>query len=148
MRRTADRYDPWRDAEMRYPAVHIDWHQLAPAHAAWIPSEGVILVDDSLSPAEQRCALAHELAHLDTDDSAVSMCWFRTRQESAADQLTARRLIVIDDLIEVLRYSVDPREVAAELDVSVPVLAMRWRWMHPAERGLLRRASAQFEAVA
>jgi Zn-dependent peptidase ImmA (M78 family) len=148
MKRTSGEYDPWWDAAERYPAVHIEWHRIAPAHAVWVPSEGVILVDESISQAERRCALAHELAHLDVDDVATELCWFSVRQETNADRLAARRLVDIHRLADVMRFCDDPREVAAELDVTLNVLAIRTSKMHPAERGVLWRALSTREAVA
>ena len=141
-------YNPWWDAAERYPAVHIEWHPIAPLHAAWVPSEGIILVDEAITCAERRCALAHEIAHMDTGDVNTTTCWFGTRQETAADRLAARRLIDPQELAAVAQWCDDPREIAEELDVTLNVLAMRWRWMQSTERWPARRARALREAVA
>jgi Zn-dependent peptidase ImmA (M78 family) len=141
-------YNPWLDAHRRYPDIHIEWHPIAPTRAAWIPSERIILVDESISRAERRCALAHELAHIDTGDMATNQCWYDARQETAADRLAARRLVDPHDLAAVARWCIDPREIAAELEVTLDVLALRWRWMHPAERTPIYRVWQHREAVA
>ncbi|WP_375483235.1 ImmA/IrrE family metallo-endopeptidase [uncultured Jatrophihabitans sp.] len=143
-----DRYNPWLDAARRYPLVHIEWHPIAPLHAAWCPSTDVILVDESISKAERRCALAHELAHMDAGDTGTSVCWFESRMESAADKLAARRLVDAHQLAEVVRWAQDGREVAAELDVTPTFLKLRWRWMAPWERALTWRAVSMKEAAA
>lgn len=132
-------YNPWDDAARRHPDVHIEWHPLLPAHALWSPSQRVILVDETITRAERRCALAHELAHIDTGDRPTDMCFFSRRQETAADKLAARRLVAVDHLAWAARWADDLRELAAELDVTVNVLALRCTLLHPAERGLINR---------
>jgi Zn-dependent peptidase ImmA (M78 family) len=128
--------------------VHIEWHSIAPAHAVWSPAHRVILVDEHISRAERRCALAHELAHIDTGDLPTGLCWFAARQETNADKLAARRLVDVDELATVVRWCRDPREVASELEVTLSVLAMRWEWMHPAERGVVYRVLERRETAA
>lgn len=119
------RYDPWRDAASRYPHVHIEWHDIWPCHAGWHRETDVILLDENITKAERRCALAHEIAHMDTGDSPTELCWFGARQETDADRLAARRLIDVDDLARALRWSRDRREIAELLEVSLNVLAIR-----------------------
>lgn len=141
-------YNPWLDAAQRYPHVHIEWHPIAPMHALWAPGSNVILVDESISKATRRVALAHELAHMDVGDRPTEQCWFAARQETAADKLAARRLVDVHDLAAVMRWCSDPREIAAELEVTLNALALRWRWMHPVDRGYVNRVLSQREAVA
>lgn len=141
-------YNPWDDAARRYPDVHIEWHPLLPAHAMWAPAERVILVDESISRAERRCALAHELAHMDTGDLPTELCFFARRQETCADVLAARRLVSLDRLVAAARYAPDARELAEELDVTLNVLAIRCARLHPAERGQLERVLTMKERVA
>lgn len=141
-------YDPWRDAADRYPHVHIEWHALLPAHAAWAPAVDVILVDESISKVERRCALAHELAHMDTGDRPTDMCFFSRRMETAADQLAARRLVDPRHLADVARWCHDPRELAEQLDVTLNVLVLRCSMLHPSERGLVDRALLLRDLVA
>lgn len=141
-------YNPWFDAQERYPHIHIEWHPIAPIRAMWAPGTDVILVDENISRAERRCALAHELAHIDAGDTETGLCWFANRQESAADKLATRRLIDAHDLAAALRWADDPREVAAELQVTVEMLALRWRWMAPWERALSWKSMIRRDAAA
>lgn len=141
-------YNPWLDAAQRYPDLHIEWHPLLPAHAMWAPVERVVLVDESISTVERRCALAHEIAHIDTGDRPTDLCWFRARQETVADRLAARRLIAIEDLAEVVRWCHDPRETSAELGVTLNVLAIRAATLHPSERGLIEAVKQRRERAA
>lgn len=142
------RYDPWTDAGARYPHVHIERCPLRPAHAAWVERHQVIFVDDTISKIERRCALAHELAHIDTGDRPTDMCWFGQRQETAADKLAARRLIAVENLAEIVRWCHDPREAAAELGVTLNVFVLRARALHPAERGLIETVKRRRERAA
>lgn len=141
-------YSPWVDAQQRYPDIHIEWHAIAPVRAAWIPSERVILVDESISTVERRCALAHEIAHIDTGDLATELCWYAARQETAADKLAARRLVDVHDLAARARYCRDPRELADELGVTLNVLVLRCTLLHPSERGLINRVREMCDLVA
>lgn len=141
-------YNPWLDAAQRYPGVHIEWHPITPARAFWCPEQQVIIVDESISRAERRCALAHEIAHMDTGDRPTELCWFAARQETAADRLAARRLVDVHELAAVVRWCRDPREVAEALDVTLAVLALRGATFHPAERGLIDLVLSCREAVA
>jgi Zn-dependent peptidase ImmA (M78 family) len=141
-------YNPWLDAHQRYPEIHIEWHDIAPTRAAWVPSERIILVDESITKAERRCALAHELAHIDTGDLATELCWYGARQETGADKLAARRLIDAHDLAAVARWTQDSREIAEALEVTLGVLALRHTYMAPWERGVVWRAVSGRVAVA
>lgn len=141
-------YNPWRDLRDRYPDVHVELHAIAPAHAFWATGLGVILVDRDIDVAERRCALAHEIAHMDIGDRPTEDCWVSGRQETAADKLAARRLIEAHELAAVLNWCIDAREIADELDVTVEVLRLRYRWLHASERGMCERAAAMREAIA
>ena len=141
-------YNPWLDAAQRYPHVHIERDDIAPLHASWVACVDVVLIDASLDRTERRCALAHELAHMDVDDAETQLCWFAARQESAADKLAARRLIAIDDLCRVVRCHPDPREAAEQLDVTLGMLVLRGKHLHPSERAALARVLDRQEAVA
>jgi Zn-dependent peptidase ImmA (M78 family) len=141
-------YNPWDDAARRYPDVHIEWHAMLGAHAAWAPVERVILVDESITRTERRCALAHELAHLDMGDEPTEHCFFARRQETAADRLAAVRLVAIRDLAAAVRYCDDARELAAELDVTLNALVLRCALLHPSERGLIDRVLIARDRVA
>jgi Zn-dependent peptidase ImmA (M78 family) len=141
-------YNPWLDACQRYPEVHIEWHDIAPARAVWSRDHDIILINETITRAERRCALAHELAHLDVGDEPTSDCWFAARQEQAADELAARRLVDLDDLARALTWCEDPRELAECLDVTLDVLTLRAAHLHPAERGMLRAVIARRESAA
>lgn len=143
------KYDPWDDARERYPDVHIDWRtHIEPFHGMWVPEQRVILIRKGLTRAEGRCALAHELAHIDTGDDPTDMCWFADRQETAADKLAARRLISIDELAAVMLWTSNAGEAAEALDVTPAMLHIRATAMAEGEHDVLLAARARREMVA
>lgn len=87
---TLELYDPWADVSERYPAVVVERCALYPLLGAWVPSERVILVDESIPPARQDLALAHEIAHMDLGHRSGAGEW----QETEADRLAARRMML------------------------------------------------------
>lgn len=103
---------------------HVD----LPVGAGWYdPGEQVILLDRTLSQAERRSALAHELEHVlaeDEDISGVSRV-LAMRQEARAQTRAARKLIPLAALIGALLWSMDEFELAEELRVDVNMLRCR-----------------------
>ncbi len=106
--------------------------------AWWSPASSHILMRPGLSQAERRCYMAHELAHRDLNHSGE--CRWRDgqrqtrRQEIAADQLAARRLITREALVAALCWSDDREEVAEALWVTVHMLECRLEHMFGGER--------------
>ncbi len=101
----------------------------------------VILVALHQPRDERRCALAHATAHLDLGHNEVMSPVIEAREENAADQLAARRLIPVDDLIDCARAGMTAEEVAAHLDVTSHTLQVRNAHLHPSKRAALRRAA-------
>jgi len=128
-------YSPWRDAGERHPDVHIARCDIAPVRGAWVPDERVILLDSGLDVAGRRCALAHELAHIDLGHEPAGG-WLGQRQEREADDLAATRLLSeVERIAEALAaHPLDPEAVAETLDVSVPVLRRRLRALTEEEK--------------
>lgn len=127
---TGDRYDPWRDLARR---EHITLAVTRlPVGAGWYFSDipGIAL-DDRLDRVGRRCALAHELAHVDlghTHQAAgrgPGTSRIARRREVEADVLAAVRLISLDDLADALRWALCPEEVAHELDVTEDLARIR-----------------------
>lgn len=145
-RQGAVTYDPGADASARYP----DW-VIRHCRIGWgIPEvlcrrAKVILIEAKSTRAEQRCSLAHAVAHLDLAHEGGQRSWFDKRQESAANQLAARRLIPMDALTDVLAWTRRPVEVAHELGVDLATLRCRHRHLRPSERALLTRLTEELE---
>lgn len=108
----------------------------------------VILLDQVQSRVERRCSLAHAVAHLDLGHANTPAGFFERRQEREADVLAARRLISIEQLAQVLCWTVDRGEVAAELQVDLPMLAIRERHLKQSEKRYLGRRVRRLGATA
>jgi len=141
-------YCPWTDLGERYPGVHVAVHGLAPARAAWLPVERVILLDRGLTFTQGRCTLAHEIAHMDLGHYPTGVGHFDRRQERDADGLAGRRLLPVAVLAEAVQAGWDLPSAADELLVTVEVLRDRLDRLHPAERHALRAAGDRLEVAA
>lgn len=136
---TGDRYDPWRDLARR---EHITLAVTRlPVGTGWYFSDipGIAL-DDRLDRVGRRCALAHELAHVDlghTHQAAgrgPGTSRIARRREVEADILAAVRLITLADLADALRWALCPEEVAQELDVTEDLARIRIEQLTTAEK--------------
>lgn len=92
-----------------------------------------IWLDKRLQQAERRCALTHELVHLEYGHTSCQPPRFerRVREE------TARRLIHIDQLAEAYRWTQHPAELADELWVTPDVVRDRLDALTDEERARL-----------
>lgn len=146
-------YDPWEDLLSR-PGLVFGVTRLPHGRGWWLPERNAIVLDDRLGRVARRCALAHELAHVEADDRACAGLGpgcdrIADRQEWAADQLAARWLVALPDLAAaLLAHGDDVAAVAEELDVESHVIVTRVQRLHPAERHYLRRRLAEKEAAA
>lgn len=137
-------YDPVADAATRYP----DWIVRTADLGGVIPevlsrARQVILLEREHTEAQQRCSLAHALAHLDLGHAETPSGWFENREEVEADDLAGRRLIPVADLARALSWSRDPDEVARELVVDTAMLQVRQARMLREERRRLRQLLAR-----
>lgn len=113
-------YHPWRDARDRsHLRIRLVDHLLT-------GQRGRIAGDDIEIQRHQgsggrRSTLAHELVH---DERRVFPCdpALRAREEIAVERIAARRLIALERLVDVLRWTRHTDEVADELWVDVPML--------------------------
>lgn len=141
-------YDPGADAAERYPDITIRRAELPFAHAAYLPRRGLILINRALSRRGWKCALAHELVHLDEGHPQAGSDVLEIRQEAATDRETARRLITLDALADALRWALGPDEVADELDVEGAVVRNRIRHLTDAEKTYIERRLGDSRSIA
>lgn len=136
------RYSPWRHLRS---LCHIDLHftdddaLLDGAHAWYYHRLRAIVMDKRLTQVERRSVLAHELGHVIRGDVPCGDEVLDARQESVVDQWAARKLITIEALVDALRWSDDPHEVADCLWVTVDLLEIRLAHLHPSERAWVKR---------
>lgn len=123
-------YHPWRDLRLRED-VYVSWRADLPTHAA--TNGDVILMRVGLTQAERRCALAHELVHIDLGHETAQP----PAVERAVEGIAARRLITMDALIREAQWAVTVDEWAEALWVTPAVLHHRIRDLSAAERGML-----------
>jgi Zn-dependent peptidase ImmA (M78 family) len=139
-----ERYDPWRDLAQRTDLTFVVTR--LPVGEAWYFHDiRGIAIDDRLDKVRRRCALAHELAHIDlghhtqTAGCGAGTSRIARRREVHADQLAAERLITVDDLAEAFRWVhvVGPEEAAAELGVTTELVKRRVKTLTAEEKAYI-----------
>jgi len=98
-----------------------------------------IWLDKRLQQAERRCALTHELVHLERGHTSCQ----GPRAEQRVREETARRLISFDDLVEAYRWTQHSAELADELWVTVDVVQDRLAALNDGERRQLASLCAR-----
>lgn len=141
---TGMRYHPWRAIRARSD-VKVRWEPRAGILGGWCARTRTLIFHPDQTQAERRCTAAHELVHI--EHGHVGECDERTDQ--LVHREAARRLIPIRDLADaVLFYEDDLDGMAEHLWVDHDTLKTRLDHLHPAERGLLKRALAMKEQTA
>lgn len=125
-------WHPWREARARN-WLEIRFGDVGHTTLAGCINGRRIQMADDLTQAERRCTIAHELVH---DERRVYPrdAVLRAREETAVHEIAARRLIELEDLIDVLRWARHAAEVADELWVDVPTLLALVRSLTDDER--------------
>ncbi|MCV7210213.1 hypothetical protein H7J75_16250 [Mycolicibacterium canariasense] len=90
-----------------------------------------------LRQVHRRCTLTHELIHLERGPVPD---YLLAAEERIVDELAARRLIELPDLMEGLRWTRDPEELADALWVDRSTLNTRMRTLDPVEVADLEHA--------
>jgi hypothetical protein len=86
----------------------------------------------TLTQAERRCTLTHELVHRERGPVPADPA-SAAREELIVDEITARRLITLPHLVDGLRWTRHPRELADHLWVDQPTLRTRMSTLDPIE---------------
>ena len=136
---------PWLDLEHRHPDITVARRHIAPARAAAVPALGVIVLDSGLNFAASRCALAHQVAHIDLCHTATLHPYFGKRQEAEATRLSDTRLLPIDALAPVLSWALSIEEVATELQVTADVVRRRLRRLTGSEKEMIHQRIESIE---
>jgi len=138
----AGRWSPW--AELRaHPDIWVHRCRLEEGQGWWCPADRVILLDQRLDRRRARCVLAHELGHALLDHVGCPAAfadrrWLARRLEAEADRWSARRLVELPALAEVLaERPADVQAAAAALDVTPAVLRCRLDGLDAGERSAL-----------
>jgi len=96
-----------------------------------------ITIDPRIPPAASRCTLCHELVHVERGPAPADPV-LQAREELAVEKESARRLIPIRALGEVLAESTQLGYAAELLHVDPDLLTVRLNHLHPAERAYLK----------
>lgn len=124
-------YHPWRDACDR-EHLNITFERLADGRRGCLRGDR-ITINTGDDQAQRRSTLAHELVHDERRVFPIDRV-LRAREELTVERIAARRLIALDHLVDVLRWTRSTGEVAAELWVDVPMLQALGRSLTDAER--------------
>lgn len=135
-------YHPWRHLRSLGQGVTYS-KEPTPGNkpAWWSPRSDHILMRPDLSQVERRCHLAHELAHRDLKHSGecgANRSLTVQKQERAADELAAGRLIDLERFIDALCWSDDEDLIADYLWVTRHMLTVRVKTMLGGERRIVR----------
>jgi hypothetical protein len=140
-------YDPLGHAESLGAEVFASWKV-----SGWGDYRaGRIRYHPRLTQAEARCTVAHEVVHHEHRDDILGYCgvgWLDGRLEHRVHIVAARRLVVVSDLAEAVRWSDHPYEIAEQLVVDTRTLYVRalglsvddYRELRARARGSVRRS--------
>lgn len=112
-------FHPWR-ALRRLTHVKLHWREMDGV-LGQTDGSTVIYMHPDQSQAQRRCTLAHELAHIELGHINGAT----PREEAAAREHAARRMISLDRLMDALRWAESMEEVADELWVDHQMLIDR-----------------------
>lgn len=133
------RWHPWRHMRENYPHVEVDTRSLLPlgVEGEW-DSECTITLHCELTQAERRCTVTHEIIHMERGWDPQS-AFEAEVEEAVVVELTARRLIPLDSLIDAIRWSPDAPD-HRDLWVDCGVLLDRVRTLTDLERAQIAEA--------
>lgn len=130
-------WHPWRTAAERYPHITIVCDHPLPRGVRGLLKDSTIWLCRTLTQAERRSVLSHELLHL---QRGIASPGFQEREERIVDELAARRLIPIADLSRALCATRDPDTLAEELWVDQHTVQTRMATLDPLETAELEHA--------
>jgi predicted transcriptional regulator len=106
------------------------------------PDARRVVLRPGLPRAVRRATLAHEVAHVEVQDSTERTWWSEVdarHVEDCADEIAARQLLPLGELVDVLAAAATVDAVAAELDVDAATVRCRIATLTHAERRYVDR---------
>jgi hypothetical protein len=138
-------YHPWR--RLRELAhVRLGWQDSDDEMGCADPAAAAITITVGMTQAERRSTLTHELIHLERGSAIEPR--HQAIEERHARRESARRLIVIEDLIDALRWSRDEHELADELWTDVATVRTRLMTLSSVEKRYIEAELDRREAGA
>lgn len=136
--------NPWRYVRSDEDMVLIYKRMRDDKMMACTDGRGTIWLDDRLTYEESRCALMHELIHIEYGHMGHQ----DEETEQAVRFETAKKLVEWPDLILAIMWGTNLAEVAREVGVTKDVLIDRLRMLRPTVRwALLSSAGQEIEQV-
>lgn len=138
---TGEEWHPWRHMAEQYPHVVVCTSYELPRGVRGLVQGDRIWLCRTLDTAGRRTTLSHEIGHLERgvlDHPKHSM--YVRREERIVDQIAARRLITIPSLIDTLRWTRDPVEMADALWTTPRMVECRMNSLDPIETAELEHA--------
>lgn len=127
-------FHPWRLLRSR-PHLELRFADLGEDGPQGRTDGQTITLTTGLNRSERRCVLLHELIH---NERGIPH-GHDPSEEARVEIEVAHRLITLDQLVDALRWTRRPHEVADHCNVTLSVLETRWDHLHPGEKGYLRR---------
>jgi len=138
-------WHPWQHLRHHHPHVTVRFADLPDGLLGYTDhATGEVVLDQSLLQVERRCTLTHELEHVHRGPVPADP-WLAEREERIVDELAARRLVTLGDLIGALLWSDNEHDVADELWVDIPTLRTRIAALAADERDAIEERLAASE---
>jgi len=133
MVRSMSRFHPWRHARDHHAGTRITHER--DLHVAGDTDGQHIRLHAGMTQAQRRCVLTHEIVHIERGTAHGDERWV-AREERIVDEIAARRLILIEDLIDALVWTRGnpDRECAWELWTDLHTLTVRVQNLSADER--------------
>ncbi|WP_207842573.1 hypothetical protein [Williamsia soli] len=134
MSQTAIRWHPWRHLRDHHPEVVVSCqHELHATRMGFSRGRRIWLCS-TLTQAERRCTLTHELVHVERGPLPEGLVAVR-REEAIVNDIATRRLITIEQLVDAFRWHRhgSAEQLAEELWVDVPTFTFRMNALTPIE---------------
>lgn len=131
--------NPWRRFRDLGDEWTLHWHEPDedPDPGYTLHDEKIISLRTDLGYAERRCTILHECLHAEHGPVDI-VHW--TQHEQAVRRETARLLLPrVEVIVEAMIWALSEEETAQILDVDVPTLRDRLRWLAEDERDHMAR---------
>ncbi len=130
-------WHPWRAAAQLFPHINIVCDHPLPNGVRGLVNGDTVWLCSTLTQAERRSALTHELQHL---LRGIPAPLYLAREERVVDELAARKLIPLDGLADALRATADVHQIADALWTDAHTVRVRMNTLGPLEVAELEHA--------
>ena len=139
-------FHPWRYLRDRHARVDIVWQELPEGVSGYWDGRHTVVLDYRLTQPERRTTLSHELVHVERDIIPIDAVLL-AREEALVDEISARRLIPLDRLVDALRWcqGAAGAALADEVWTDQHALNVRLATLTAAERTTIEAALSDIE---